>query len=86
MAEKREGFRFSNRTINNLKALIEMGLARNKTEAIDFALEHVVTEETTKKNILESMKHQGVKAAGGMQAMIMMDRSAPAHDSVDFLG
>lgn len=46
--ENREGFRFSNRTINNLRAIIEMGLARNKTEAIDIALEHLVTEEKTK--------------------------------------
>ena len=46
--EKVVGFRFSNRTMNNLNALVEMGLARNRTEAIDFALEHIVTEEKTK--------------------------------------
>jgi hypothetical protein len=32
--EKREGFKFSNRTVNNIHALIEMRIARNKIEAI----------------------------------------------------
>lgn len=47
--DKRESFKFSMRTIQNIQALIELGLARNKTEAIDLALEHMVTEETTKR-------------------------------------
>lgn len=46
--EKRENFKFNMRTINNIAELVEMGLARNKTEAIDIALEHIVTEERTK--------------------------------------
>ena len=60
MAEKREGFRFSERTTNNLSALIEMGLARNKTEAVDIALEHIVTEERTKRAMLNELRMKGV--------------------------
>jgi hypothetical protein len=66
MIEKREGFRFSQRTIDNLKALLDMGLVRNKTEAIDIALEHLVTEEKTKRMLRANQ--QSDKAPGGSQA------------------
>lgn len=58
--ENREGFIFSTRTINNLKALIDMGLARNKTEAIDIALEHIVTEEKTKQTFVKIEAPTGI--------------------------
>ncbi len=58
-SEKREGFRFCNRTVSNMESLINMGLARNKTEAIDIALEHLVTEEKTKQSLLEELRMNG---------------------------
>jgi hypothetical protein len=52
--EERRGFRFSFRTIENLKYLVDMGIARNETEAIDFALEAFASEYRTR----EKLKHE----------------------------
>jgi hypothetical protein len=52
--EERKGYRFSFRTIENLKYLVNMGIARNETEAIDFALEAFASEYRTR----EKIKHE----------------------------
>ncbi len=52
--EERRGYRFSFRTIENLKYLVNMGIARNETEAIDFALEAFASEYKTR----EKLKHE----------------------------
>lgn len=57
--EKREGFRFCNRTVSNMDAIIQMRQARNKTEAIDIALEHLVTEEKTKQALMGELRSNG---------------------------
>lgn len=46
--EVRKGFRFSQATSDNLKELVEMGVVRNETEAIDLAVEHFLTEKKTR--------------------------------------
>lgn len=64
------------RTINNLQELIEMGIARNKTEAIDLALEHIVTEETTKRMLKSSYAQTQLSTEfGGLLDAINSDRS-----------
>lgn len=54
MASHTKTFRFSNRTVENAKALVEMGLSRSMTDAIETALEHIVTEEKTKRMLQNS--------------------------------
>lgn len=50
--EKQKGFRFSKRTIDNLRAMIDdLGVVRNETEAVDLALEHMVTELKTQRSM-----------------------------------
>ena len=50
--EKQKGFRFSKRTINNLRGLIDdLGVVRNETEAVDLALEHLYTELKTQQQM-----------------------------------
>ena len=50
--EKQKGFRFSKRTINNLRGLIDdLGVVRNETEAVDLALEHLYTELKTREQM-----------------------------------
>ena len=41
---KQKGFRFSNLTITNLKELVDSGVVRNETEAVDLAIMKLHTE------------------------------------------
>lgn len=59
-ASVRRNYAFSQRTIENLKWLIDHKIYRNETEAIDLAIERMRTiyemsEETSKKPVLEHL-------------------------------
>lgn len=60
--EKTKGFRFGLRTLENLRVLTdELKLSRNDTEAVEMALEHVVTEERLRKQMKDLINAQYVK-------------------------
>ncbi len=42
-----KAFRFSRTTANNLKELVDLGIVRNETEAVDLAIMHFLTEKKT---------------------------------------
>ncbi|SES63184.1 hypothetical protein SAMN04488587_0192 [Methanococcoides vulcani] len=50
-----KSYRLTNRTIDNLVYLVNVGAAKNHTDAIEKAVEHMATEERTKEKLKEKM-------------------------------
>jgi arylamine N-acetyltransferase len=46
-----KSYRLTDRTIDNLTYLVDMGAAKNHTDAIEKAVEHMATEERTKRKL-----------------------------------